>query len=312
MATNARDIQFATRYDRVLDQIFTLDSVTDRYVNSKYSFKEGGGTASIYVRTVDTTGSIKPYDPTDMTDSYGGRQAVPSTLKNYLIQYNIGLKSSIDEIDLNDTAGQMEAGRVLTLITKEQYVPLVDMDRFATATEVAEGWGGENVVTFDPDHGYENVLDARMPLIKAKSNVKNQVLFVDEVLYKAIKKDLVTFMVPQKNDKIITSEPIGLLDGIPTVLVPSTYFCTRTVEGTAPNAAPTFDGVNTGVHGVLWDSEVLLGARKLRNIRTKMDSEFFDGALLLGHFRFGNYVLDANGNKKAVSVIKEATTTPTP
>lgn len=303
MATDNRNTSYATRYDKNLDQIFSKASFTDRYVNSKYSFSEAGGVASVYVRTIDTSSTLKAYNPTSMSDAYGGRSAIVSTPKRYDMRYNISLKSPIDEIDLDDTAGQLEAGRVLGLIVKEQYVPMVDMDRFSTAVEAAKSWGGSNVVTFNASAAYDNFLDARGELIRQKSDAANQVMFVDEVFYKAIKKDIVSFMTQKKGDEILLNEPIGQVDGVPVIVVPSTYFCKRTVIGTAPNGFPVFNNVNSGVHAILWDKTVLLGAKKLHKIRTVTDSEFGDGALLLGHFRFGSYVLDANAKKKAISII---------
>src|SRR5574343_193169 len=197
-ATDNRDIMSSTRYDKNLDQIFSKASYTDRYVNSKYSFSEDGGVASVYVRTVNTSGTLKAYNPTSLTDAYGGRSAIASTVKRYDIKYNISLKSPIDEINLDDTSGQMEAGRVLGLIIKEQYVPMVDMDRFTEAVNAATTWGGSNVVAFNANTAYSNFLTARGELIKQKSDAANQVMFIDETFYKAIKEDIVTFMTQRK------------------------------------------------------------------------------------------------------------------
>jgi hypothetical protein len=307
MATDNRLIEFSTRYSQKLDQAFTKASYTDRAVDTTGEFKEVGGVASIYKRTIDTSGLLKAYDPTSTTDAYGGRTRPASTLKRYDLDYNISLKSPIDEVDLSDTSGQMEAGRVLGLIQKQELVPMVDKDRFATAIEAATAFGGANVVTFDAAAAYENVLDAQSPLNEALSTPADRWLFVTDELYKAIKKEIVTTVYAgTTNDKLVQQGFVGTLDGVKVILVPSTYFATRTVNETAPHATfPEFVADPT-VKGILWDRNVMLAGRKLSKAQIKTDSEFGDGALLLGHWRFGNWTLDANNTKKAVSIIQSA------
>ena len=55
MATDSRNVDFATKYAKKLDQIFSEASLTEKYVTREDSFKEDGGVASVYFRTVDTS-----------------------------------------------------------------------------------------------------------------------------------------------------------------------------------------------------------------------------------------------------------------
>ena len=55
MATDSRNIDYATHYKKELDQAFSEASLTEKYVTREESFKEEGGVASVYFRTVDTS-----------------------------------------------------------------------------------------------------------------------------------------------------------------------------------------------------------------------------------------------------------------
>ena len=54
----------------------------------------------------------------------------------------------IPNVDINDTAGALtDAGEILQTGIREQYAPLIDKIRIATAIKAANTYGGVNVVT---------------------------------------------------------------------------------------------------------------------------------------------------------------------
>lgn len=306
--TDTRNIDFATAYAKDLNQVFSESSLTERYVTPEDSFSEEGGVASVYFRTVDTSDFLAQHT--------GPTFSAPTAVKSNVVRKDIELFYNINKVlpnvDINDTAGALkEAGRVMGAGIREQYAPLVDKIRIATAIGAATKYAGENKVEIADltTEGYMDGIDKMIAALKnVRSYAKTQALFIPASAEAALDKSLFTIYAPNKNDSIIQDGVIGKYKGIEVVVLPDDLFNTMTVSGTAPYGKADFTAAKD-VYAVLWDKRVMKDTRKLYRTYILTGREAIaggaDGALLRGLFRPGTWVVDANGHNKAVAVLQK-------
>lgn len=274
-------VNLAEKYEKALDQRWVKGSYTDNWINKKYNFD---GVKSINVYTV-TSVAPTDYDRTDTGDRYGGMTEVQDTIATYTLTKDKSFKLAIDRGNLEEQERVKKAAEVLKLEIDEQIIPMIDKDRIATACAGAAAV--DQVITASAD-AYEDTLDANVLLDEDQAPVQGRALFVTPDFYKGIKLSIEKEInASDYNDKLVGRGFVGTLDGIPVIKVPTSYF-------------------PAGYKAVLIHRDALLGARKINEARVKNDSEFISGALLLGRYIFGSFVLDAK--KKGVVAIAEGET----
>lgn len=301
--TDGRNVDFATKYAKQLDQVFSESSLTERYVSKATEFKDDGGVASAYFRTVDTSDFLGQHTgPT-----FGTPSAVQSSVVRKDLELFYNINQVIPNVDINDTAGALaDAAEILDTGIREQYAPLVDKIRIATAIKAAEGYGGANVVAATAD-----IMDDINKMIAQLKNIRSyartQVLFIPASVEPELDKSLFTIYAPNKNDSIIEDGIIGKYKGIEVVVLPDNLFNTMTIDGEKPYGTAVFTPA-TDIKAILWDKRVIKDVRKLYKTYVltgdKAVAAGVDGALIRGLFRPGTWVVDANGTKKAVAIVK--------
>ncbi len=301
--TDTRNTDYATKYAKQLDQVFSESSLTERYVTKATEFKDDGGVASAYFRTVDTSDFLGQHTgPT-----FGTPSAIKSNVVRKDLEMFYDINQVIPNVDINDTAGALaDAAEILDTGIREQYAPLVDKIRIATAIKAATTYGGSNVVT-----ATASIMDDINTMIATLKNVrsyaKTQAMFIPATVEPELDKSLFTIYAPNKNDSIIEDGVIGKYKGIEVVVLPDELFNTMALSGTAPYGKATFTA-SKDIKAVLWDKRVMKDVRKLYKTYVLTGKEAIaagvDGALLRGLFRPGTWVVDANGTKKAVAIVK--------
>lgn len=304
-----RNTDYATKYAKKLDQIFSERSLTAAYVSKEAAFKEDGGVASVYFRTVDTSDFLGGHT----SSAFGSPSAVKSDVTRKDVELFYEINKNIPNVDLNDTAGALkEAGQVLATGIREQYSPFIDKLNIATAIKAATTYGGKNVVAYTEGKTKAGVDSMIATLKNAHSYSKTQALFVPASNETELMDAIADQFNPVKNDKMVETGVVGKYRGIDVVVVPDELFVTMTLTGTAPYAQATFTAAPT-VKAVIWDKRVMKTCRKLYQtyVLTGKDAVTAgcDGPLLRGLFRPGAWVIDANGTNKAVAILKASGTT---
>ena len=261
-------VNLADKYSGVLDQIWTHNSYTDNYINKKYDFD---GVDTVHVYTV-TTVAPTDYNRTSTGDRFGGNAELQDTVATYKLTKDKAFKLAIDRGNYEQGMRAKKAGEVMKLQMNEQIIPMIDIDRLATAA--AGAIAVSQTVTASTD-AYEDTLDLGVFLDECKCPLEGRVLFVTPAFYKGIKLGIVKEVeATGYNDKLLSKGYVGTLDGVPVVKVPTSYF-------------------PAGVKAILVHRDTLLGARQLTETRIKTDSEFVSGSILLGRFIFGSFILKA-------------------
>ena len=304
MATDNRDITSATKYAKKLDQGFSEGSLTEKYVTREDEFKEDGGVASVYFRTVDTSDFLEGHTGPVFSD--------PSSVRSDVVRKDVELfyqiNKVISNVDVNDTAGALSsASEILYSGISEQYAPLVDKIRIATAISAATSY--EHVVPYTAGGFMGNIDKMIADLKNVRSYSRTQALFIPATVEPEFNKELLDNYTPTKNDTIISEGFIGKYRGIDVVILPDDLFNTMTTTGTGQYKKAVFEAAD-GVKAVLWDKRVMKDCRKLYKTYVLTGKSAIaagcDGPVLRGLFRPGCWAIDANGTNKAVAIVKTA------
>ena len=305
MATDSRNIDYATKYKKELDQAFSEASLTEPYVTREESFKEDGGVASVYFRTLDTSDFLAGHTSPIFSDP--GAVASDVVRKDVNLFYQIN--KVIPSVAVDDTAGALsEAGEILNIGIRERYAPFMDKLRMATAIAAATSYGGANVVDYDSSNIMAGIDSMIATLKNNRSYSKTQALFIPASVEPELDNKLLTIYAPNKNDKIISTGVIGKYKGIDVVVLPDELFCTiSATSGTKPYQQVTFAAA-PAIKAVLWDKRIVKDCRKLYKTYVLTGKAAItagaDGPVLRGLFRPGSWIVDANGTNKSVAILK--------
>ena len=305
MATDSRNIDYATKYKKELDQAFSESSLTEKYVTREESFKEEGGVASVYFRTVDTSDFLAGHTGPIFSDP----NAVASDVVRKDITLFYQINKVIPSVSTDDTAGALNAaGEILSTGIREQYAPFMDKLRMAAAIAAAEAYGDANVVTYDASDIMAGIDSMIATLKNNRSYSRTQALFIPASVEPELDAKLFSIYTPNKNDEIISTGVIGKYKGIDVVVLPDDLFArVASTTGSAPYQQVTFSTASD-IKAVLWDKRVIKDCRKLYKTFVLSGKAAItagaDGPVLRGLFRPGTWVVDANGNNKAVAILK--------
>ena len=261
----------ATKYSSKLDQLWTHASYTDAWINKKYDF-DGVATVKVYTATsVDPT----DYNRSSTGDRYGGNNELQDTIATYTLTKDKGFKIAIDRGNYEQGMRAKKAGEVMRIQMNEKIIPMIDMDRLATAA--AGATAVSQAITMGTDF-YQNVMQANEYLDECKAPLEGRVLFVTPSAYTKIKTAITTtVLATEYNNKLVGKGFVGELDGVPVVKVPTSYF-------------------PAGVMAILVHRDALLGARQITETRIITDSELVSGSVLVGRFIFGSFILAAKNH----------------
>lgn len=261
----------ATKYSSKLDQLWTHASYTDAWINKKYDF-DGVATVKVYTATsVDPT----DYNRSSTGDRYGGNNELQDTIATYTLTKDKGFKIAIDRGNYEQGMRAKKAGEVMRIEMNEKIIPMIDMDRLATAA--AGATAVSQAITMGTDF-YQDVMKANEYLDECKAPLEGRVLFVTPAAYTKIKTAITTtVLATEYNNKLVGKGFVGELDGVPVVKVPTSYF-------------------PAGVMAILVHRDALLGARQITETRIITDSELVSGSVLVGRFIFGSFILAAKNH----------------
>lgn len=261
----------ATKYSSKLDQLWTHASYTDAWINKKYDF-DGVATVKVYTATsVDPT----DYNRSSTGDRYGGNNELQDTIATYTLTKDKGFKIAIDRGNYEQGMRAKKAGEVMRIEMNEKIIPMIDMDRLATAA--AGATAVSQAITMGTDF-YQDVMKANEFLDEDKAPLEGRVLFVTPAAYTKIKTAITTtVLATEYNNKLVGKGFVGELDGVPVVKVPTSYF-------------------PAGVMAILVHRDALLGARQITETRIITDSELVSGSVLVGRFIFGSFILAAKNH----------------
>jgi len=207
----------ATTYSPVLDQVFTLESMTnDLNGDGGYSFTDA---QTIVVSTVVTNDFVAYSRTETLTDALADVTMVANTTETYTIsQYMKNLK----HFDFFDEMEQpaVTIAKFELAVTKERYTPMIDAYRLSILCAAATANGQTTVGT---SNGYTDMLTLGAFLTNAHAGRGSRVIYGDTSFEASIKLD--DHFVPYTGDQLakLRDGSIGYIDNSKIIIVPDDY-----------------------------------------------------------------------------------------
>lgn len=272
-------VNYAQKFDGKVDERFAKEALSTGIINQDFDFT---GVDTVKVYSVPTTG-MNDYQTTGQ-NRYGTADELGNTVQTMVLKKDRSFTFTIDKKSEQDTNGVMEAGKALARQLSEVVIPEVDAYRFAT---IVAGADATHIATapITKDNAYEAVLDGQIKLTDAAVPVAGRVLHVSPKFYKFIKLDPTFVKNSDLGQEITITGQVGMIDGMPVVLTPTTR-------------------LPQGVEFVIAHPVATTSPVKLEDYKVHDNPPGINGKLVEGRIRYDAFVLD--NKKKAIYVHKSA------
>ena len=272
-------VNYASKFDGKVDERFAKEALSAGIINQDFDFT---GVDTVKVYSVPTTG-MNDYKTTGQ-NRYGTADELGNTVQTMVLKKDRSFTFTIDKKSEQDTNGVMEAGKALARQLSEVVIPEVDAYRFAT---IVAGADTDRIKTaaITKENAYEAVLDGQVKLTDASVPVAGRVLHVSPKFYKFIKLDPTFVKNSDLGQEITITGQVGMIDGMPVVLTPTTR-------------------LPQGVEFVIAHPVATTSPVKLEDYKVHDNPPGINGKLVEGRIRYDAFVLD--NKKKAIYVHKSA------
>ena len=270
-------VNLATKYSSKVDERFKLGALTASVINNDFDWT-GADTIKIY--SIETT-SLVDYTKTG-TNRYGTPAELSDTIQSLTLSQDKAFTFTIDKGTELEQEGSKSAGTALRRQLDEVVIPTIDMYRISKLISGAQTTGtGATTKT----NAYEQFLTAMETLSDAKVPVTGRVALVTPSYYKFLKLDDTFIKNSDLGQEIVINGQVGKIDGVPIVVVPSSYF--------------------TGnVNFILTHPSALVAPVKLDEYKVHLCPQGISGSLVEGRIIHDAFVL--NNKKTAVYVHQTA------
>lgn len=208
-------VNYAEKYSDKIDERFRLGALTGGAVNNDYDWV-GVETVKVY--------SIPTVAMNDYAASGANRYGTPTELSNSVQEMKVSKDRSftftIDKKSRDDTQMTMEAGKALQRQMDEVVIPEIDAYRLSV---ICAGAGSTVTGTVTKTTAYAAFLDVQEKLNDAKAPAGGRICYCGSAYYKLIKQDESFTKKGDMATQIAINGVVGMIDGVPVVLVPASY-----------------------------------------------------------------------------------------
>ena len=224
---------FAAKYQKVVDEVFRLNSLTDIVINKGIRLDFNGvNSVTIYgVATVAETAYVR-----SGSNRFGALVELDTTKQTFVLSQDRAFTYTIDRGNFEDSMMIQEAGSTLQRQIEVVCVPNTDIFRLAALSAYAvtntQGTGfagatgtGSSVtaVALTSANIYVQFLNAGINLDDAKVPADGRVAFVTPATYALLKQDSNFIKPSEMAQELLIKGVIGEVDGVRIVKVPTSY-----------------------------------------------------------------------------------------
>ena len=208
-------VNLAEKYSGVVDERFTIGTVTNVGFNQDYDF-EGVKTVNVYsiptvpMQNYTRTGANRYGTPTELEDN----KQVLTLSQDRSFAFTIDRGNDIDQMNVKS------AGKALSRQIDEVVIPELDTYRLS---KLVAGAGGTGAST---GKAYEDFLKGQSFLGNSKVPVIGRIATVTFDFYAKIKQSSAGAGFVQPSDmaqNMLTTGVLGMVDGVPIIPVPDSY-----------------------------------------------------------------------------------------
>lgn len=270
-------INYAEKYAQKIDERFSREALTASAVNNDYDFV-GVQTVNVY--------SIPTSKMNDYVREGKSRYGDPSEMQNEVQTLKVSQDRSftftIDRGNYNDTQMSNAAGLALQRQIREVIVPEIDKYRFAKMAAGAAAFAAGAVTE---KNAYSVFLDATTELIDKNVPITGCTAFVSTGFFRCIKQDSSFIRNGDASQEMLKKGQVGVIDGIPVVVVPKAY-------------------LPEGVEFIIASKEAVTSPVKLSEYKIHDNPPGINGWLVEGRVNYDAFVLESK--KDGIYVHKTA------
>ncbi|HZJ77210.1 MAG TPA: N4-gp56 family major capsid protein [Clostridia bacterium] len=206
---------YATKYEKQVDEKFTEASFTDVAMNSDYDWN---GVQSVVIYDVNTV-PMNDYTASG-TNRYGSASELGTGTQTMTVGMDRSFTFTIDRKNYNDQQMATEAGKALARQLEQETIPEIDSYRMARLLFSA---GGVDGTALTKNNAYEKFLAARASIRNNKAPINGLIAFVSTSFYSLIKQDSSFVKAGDIAQNMLITGQIGRVDNIAIIEVPEIY-----------------------------------------------------------------------------------------
>jgi len=274
---------YASKYQKTIDEVFRLKSVTTDIINKGIRLDyQGVNAVSIYgVSTVVEGNYVR-----SGTNRFGSLAELDTTKETFTLSQDKSFTYSIDRGNLEDSMMVTEAGSTLKRQIEVVCVPNTDIYRLTTleAYAVANSQTATNSgTTTTASTAYTKILDMQSKLDDLFVPAENRVLYVTPAVLSFLKLDTNFMKASEITEGKLINGQVGEVDGVRIVKVPTSYLPAKTEY-------------------ILVHEEVLIAPHKFDTYRILKEVQGVDGWVVEGRRYFDAFVPTNRGKALIVSL----------
>lgn len=217
-------VNYAEKYASVVDERFTLGSLTAALVNKNFEWL-GVKTVKIFSRNLATLNDYK----TTGSNRYGTPDELGNTEQEMTITQDKSFTYTIDAASEQDTNGTMEAAATLAENIDNLVIPAMDKYRLSVIVAKAPTSGSISsknhtiTKTITTANAYEEFLACQEILDDDKAPQGGRIAVVTPLYLNKVKLDDHFTKWGDMATQISMNGLVGDIDGVPTIKVPTSY-----------------------------------------------------------------------------------------
>ena len=272
-------INLAAKYASKVDERFRLGALTEGVINRDYDFS---GVDTVKVYSIDTTNLVN-YTKQG-SQRYGTPSELSDSVQSMTLTQDKAFTFTIDKAYEMGQAGNKSVGAALRREVDEIVIPEVDKYRISKLITGAKTTAtGATTKT----NAYEQFLTAMETLSDDKVPLIGRVALITPGFYKFLKLDDTFIKNSDLGQEITINGQVGKIDGVPVVVVPTSYF-----TGT--------------VNFILTHPSALVAPMKLSEYKVHANPPGISGSLVEGRIIHDAFVL----NNKQAAIYAHQTSAP--
>lgn len=208
-------INYASKYSSLVDERFTLASVTAEAVNQQYDW---AGVKTVRVYSIPTA-AMQDYERTGM-QRYGTPGEMEQSVQEMQVSRDRSFTFTIDRGNHEETMMTSNAALALRRQLDEVVIPEIDRYRLFV---MACGAGNFGTGSITKATAYESLLDADIALTENNVPPFGRIAFVSPRFYKYILLDSAFVKQGDLAQNMVMHGAVGMVDNIRVIRVPSGY-----------------------------------------------------------------------------------------
>ena len=265
-------IDYATKYETQINEMFERRSLTDYGVNNNYDF-EGVKTVKVYSIPTVLMGDYEM----NGFNRYGEPSELSASVQEMTLKNDRSFTFTIDKRNRLETQGALDAGAALARQIEHVIVPEIDKYRLKVMEEAA----GIRVL-FDKG-AYETLLEVSSKMTDKNCPADGRVAFISNNMYRSLKMDSSFIKNTDIAQEMLITGQVGMIDNIKIVVMPSSY-------------------LPKGVECIVVHSHAVTAAQKLNEYKIHDNPPGINGWLVEGRVCYDAFVL--NNKEMGIGVVE--------